>query len=137
MPRSWAIEHQERKSLALAIRKDHRCAADLRPYAWSFLLGLDPYKRKLDYQISQGNGLKGEILDEQPIAVSGLSGRDIRLSVKRERYYSLVEHQTIARRGMTLYVLTTDQLAADDVTPADPSCTSDLQFIRDHLRLPH
>jgi hypothetical protein len=136
VPGSWTIEHQERKSLAHAIREDHGCSADLRPYAWSFLLGLDPYKRKLDYQISQGNGLNAKILDEQPIVVSGLSGRDISLSVKRERD-SIVEHRIIARRGMTLYVLTTVQLAADDATPADPSCTSDLQFIRDHLRLPH
>ena len=85
VPGSWASDHQERKSLALAIREDHRCSADLRPYAWSFLLGLDPYKRKLDYQISQDDGLKTKILDEQPIVVSGLSGRDISLSVKRER----------------------------------------------------
>lgn len=136
VPGSWTIEHQERTYLALAIREDHRCSADLRPYAWSFLLGLDPYKRQLDYQLSQGNGLNGKILDEQSIIVSGLSGRDIRLSVKRERD-SLVEHRIIARRGMTLYVLAAYQLAAADATPADPSCTSDLQFIRDHLRLPH
>ena len=29
------------------------------------------------------------------------------------------------------------EFTEDDATPADPSCTSDLQFIRDHLRLPH
>ena len=120
-----------------ATRDDHTCTADLRPLSWSFLLGLGSYRGQLDYDLSKNKSVTAKILDEQSVVLSGLSARDIRLSVKRERYYSLVEHQTIARRGMTLYVLTTDQPAADDATPADPSCTSDLQFIRDHLRLPH
>ena len=49
VPGSWTIEHQKRGTLALAIREDHGCSADLRPHAWSFLLGVDPYKRKLGW----------------------------------------------------------------------------------------
>jgi TM2 domain-containing membrane protein YozV len=136
VPRSWTIEHGEPAYLALAIRDDHACSADLRPHAWSFLLGLGSDRGQLDYALSKNKSVTAKILDEQSVVLSGLSARDIRLSVKRERD-SVIEHRIIARRGMTLYVLTTDQPAADDATPADPSCTSDLQFIRDHLRLPH
>jgi hypothetical protein len=136
VPNSWTVKNQEPTYLALAIREDHACTADLRPFAWSFLLGLDSYKGQLEYQLAQDKSLKGKILDEQSVVVSGLSGRDIRLSLKQEMN-SLVEHRIIARTGMTLYVLSTYQLAADGATPADISCSDDLQFIRENLRLPH
>jgi hypothetical protein len=136
VPNSWTIEHREPNYLALAIREDHACSADFRPVAWSFLLGLDSYKGQLDYQLSQDKSVKWKILDEQSVVLSGLSGRDIRLFLKQETT-SLVEHRIIARKGMTLYVLATYQLAADGATPDDLSCSSDLQFIRDNLRLPH
>jgi TM2 domain-containing membrane protein YozV len=135
VPSSWTIE-QERPYLVVAMRRDRACSADLRPFAWSFLLGLDSYKRQLDYQLSQGKGLTGKILDERTVVLSELPGRDIRLSVRQERT-SLVEHRIIARKGMTLYVLATYELAADGAISADPSCSTDLQFIRDNLRLPH
>jgi TM2 domain-containing membrane protein YozV len=136
VPGLWTVEHREPTYLALAIREDHACSADLRPFPWSFLLGLDSYKRQLDYQLSQDKSLTAKILDDKPVFLSGLPARDIYLSVRRGMN-SLVEHRIIAKKGMTLYVLATYQLAAGGGAPADPSCSSDLQFIRDNLRLPH
>ena len=135
VPRSWTIE-QEPAYLALAIRDDHACSADLRMFAWSFLLGLDSYRGQLDYSLSQSKSVMGKILSEQSVVLSGLSGRDFSLSVRQERT-SLIEHRIIARKGTTLYVLATYELAADGAIPANPSCSTDVQFIRDNLRLPH
>lgn len=135
LPSSWTIE-QERPYLVVAVRRDRACSVDLRPFAWSFLLGLDSYKRQLDYQLSQGKGLTGKVLDERTVVLSELPGRDIRLFMRQERHF-LVDHRIIARKGMTLYVLASHELAADGAIPADPSCSTDLQFIRDNLRLPH
>jgi hypothetical protein len=117
VPNSWTVEHPEPTYLALAIREDHACSADLRPYAWSLLLGLDSFKGQLKYQLSQHKSMKWKILDEKPVVLSGLSGRDIRLSVKQEMN-SLLEHRITPRRGMTLFVLGTYQLATDGVIPA-------------------
>ena len=144
VPMSWTIEQEPPHAavvpaasyVALAIRDDHACSADLRMFAWSFLLGLDSYRGQLDYSLSQSKGVMGKILSEQSVVLSGLSGRDISLSVRQEGN-SLVEHRIIARKGMTLYVLATYELAADGAIPANPSCSTDLQFIRDNLRLPH
>ena len=136
VPASWTVEHREPTYLALAIREDHACSADFRPFPWSFLLSLDSYRGQLEYQLSKDKSLTGKILDDKLVFVSGVPARDIRLTVKQGKN-SLVEHRIIARKGMTLYVLATYQLATGDGAPADPSCSSDLQFIQDKLRLPH
>jgi TM2 domain-containing membrane protein YozV len=136
VPNSWTVEHRESTYLALAIREAHDCSADLRPLAWSFLLGLDSYKAQLDYQLSQDKSMKWKILDEQSVVLSGLPARDISLAV-RQGASLLIEHHVIARKGLTLYDLGTYGLATNEGTAVDPSCSSDLRFIRENLRLPH
>jgi hypothetical protein len=134
-PNSWTIE-REPSYFALAIRADHGCSASLRPYAWSPLLGLDSYKGQLSYQLSKEKNTIGKVVDDHSAVLSGLRARDIRLFVKQDKNL-LVEHHVIARKGMTLYVLSTYELAIDEQTSADPSCSSDLGFIRTNLLLPH
>jgi hypothetical protein len=65
-----------------------------------------------------------------PTTLSGLPARDIVLTIEQNGNH-VTEHQIAARKGMTLYILTTDSLTE---TVAD--CQSDFQFIQQHLALP-
>ena len=136
VPDSWTITHEEPTYLAIAIRSDQVCSMDLRPIAWAPLLGLDAYKGRIAYQLSKQPKITARVLGDQPAVLSALPARDILLSVKQGESL-LIEHDVIARRRLTLYVLGTYSLANEDGTEADPSCASDLRFVREHLVLPH
>jgi hypothetical protein len=136
VPNSWTVTHDEPTYFAVAIRSDHVCSMDLRPIAWTPLLGLDAYKGQIAYQLSKQPRVAARVLSDQPTVLSTLPARDILLSVKQGEAL-LIEHDVIARKGLTLYILGTYSLANDDGTEAAPSCSSDLRFVREHLVLPH
>ncbi len=79
--------------------------------------------------------MTAEILDEQPTVLSSLPARDIRVSIKQGTR-RLIEHHLIARKGMTLYDLGTDELADDEGNAVEPTCSSEFSFIRKNLVLP-
>lgn len=80
--------------------------------------------------------MTGEILDERPAVLSSLPARDIHVSIKQGTR-RLIEHHLIARKGMTLYDLSTYELADDEGHSAEPACSSEFNFIRTNLVLPH
>jgi len=99
------------------------------------VVGLSSFKGQLSYQFSTSKDITGQVLDEQPALLSGLNARDIRVSVVQGGQ-GIIEHHTIARQGMTLYDVCTDELAGDEGGVADPTCASDFSFIRKNLVLP-
>jgi TM2 domain-containing membrane protein YozV len=135
-PTSWTITHNEPTYLLIAMRSDRACSASLQPLAWSPLIGLGSFRGQLSYQLSKRKDMTGEILDEQPAVLSSLPARDIQVSIKQGAR-RLTEHHLIARKGMTLYDLSTDELADDKGNVAEPTCSSDFSFIRENLVLPH
>ena len=136
VPASWTVTHDEPTYILLAVRSDRTCSITLQPLAWSPLLGLASFKGQLSYQLSKTKDLTAEVLDEQPAVLSLLPARDIRVSVKQGTK-RLIEHHVIARKGMTLYDLSTYELADDEGNVAEPPCSSDFRFIRENLVLPH
>lgn len=76
------------------------------------------------------------MLDEQPAVLSGLDARDIRVSVTQGGQ-RIIEHHVIARKRMTLYDVSTAELARDEGNVAEPTCASDFSFIRTNLVLPN
>jgi hypothetical protein len=136
VPASWTVTHDEPTYILLAVRSDRACSITLQPLAWSPLVGLGSFKGQLSYQLSKGKDLTGEVLDEQPAVLSSLPARDIRVSVKQGTR-RLIEHHVIARKGVTLYDLSTYELADAKGNVAEPTCSSDFRFTRNNLILPH
>jgi hypothetical protein len=134
-PARWTVKNDAPNYILLAVRSDRACSVTLQPIAWSILLGLDSFKGQLDYQFSNAKGLTGEVLDDQPALLSGLEGRDIRVSVT-QRGLRFIEHHIIAKKGLTLYDVSTDELAREEGDVAEPTCTSDFSFILKNLVLP-
>lgn len=134
-PARWTVKNDAPNYILLAVRSDHACSMTLQPIAWSPLIGLSSFKGQLAYQFSQSKDLTGRVLDEQPALLSELNARDIRASVT-QRGQRIIEHHTIARKGMTLYDVCTDELAGDEGDVAEPTCAADFSFIRKNLVLP-
>jgi hypothetical protein len=99
-------------------------------------MGLGAFKGQLVYQFSQAKDFTGNVLDENPALMSGLNARDIRVSI-RQGERRLIEHHVIARKGMTLYDVCTDELSGEEGNLVEPTCASDFSFFRNHLALPH
>lgn len=135
-PASWTIRHDEPAYILLAVRSDHSCSVTLQPLAWSPLIGLASFKEQLSYQFSKAKDWTGRVLDEQPAVLSSLAARDIRVLLKRGTM-QLLEHHVIARKGMTLYDFTTDELVDEEGNVAEHTCSSDFRLIRENLVLPH
>jgi TM2 domain-containing membrane protein YozV len=134
-PAGWSIKNDEPDYLLLAVRWDRGCSVTLQPMRWSLLVGLDSFKAQLAYQLSKVKDLSGAVLDEQPAVVAGLSGRDIRVSFTQGGQ-PMIAHHFIARQGMTLYDLSTYELAGVDAEAAESTCAADFNFIRKNLVLP-
>jgi hypothetical protein len=135
-PSQWAIKNDTPNYILLAVRSDRACSVTLQPIAWPPLVGLGSFKVQLAHQFSKAKDLTGEVLDEQPAVLSGLKGRDIRVSVTQEGQ-RMIEHHIIARKALTLYDLSTDELASDKANVAGrPTCASDFSLIRKNLVLP-
>jgi len=133
-PAGWALKTDTPNYILLAVRSDHACSVTLQPIVWSPLIGLSSFKGQLSYQFSKSKDLIGQVLDEQPAILSGLNARDIRASVIQGGRV-IIEQHTIARNGMTVYDLCTDELAGDEGGVANPTCASDFNFIRKNLVL--
>ena len=132
-PARWTVKNDEPRYFVLALRSDRACSWTLQPIAWSPLLGLGAFKGQLADQFSKAKDLTGQVLDEQPALLSGLKGRDIRVSVTLKGR-NLIEHHLIVRKGMTLYDVSTDELIRDE-RDVEPTCASDFNFIRNSLAL--
>jgi hypothetical protein len=135
-PARWTVKGDVPNYILLAVRSDHACSVGLQPIAWSPLVGLGSFKGQLADQFSKAKDLTGQVLEEQPTVLSGLNARDIRVSLKQAGR-RIIEHHVIARKGMTLYDLSTDELSRDEGDVAEPTCASDFRFIRENLVLPH
>jgi TM2 domain-containing membrane protein YozV len=133
-PAEWTVKNDVPNYILVAVRSDHACSVTLKPIAWSPLVGLGSFKGQLADQYSKAKGPTGKILEDQPAVLSGLKGRDIRVSV-RQGEQRIIEHHVIARKGMTLYDVSTDELARDEGDVAQPTCASDFRFILKNLVL--
>jgi TM2 domain-containing membrane protein YozV len=134
-PAQWTVKNDAPNYILLAMRSDRACSVTLQPIPWSPLVGLGSFKGQLADQFSKAKDLTGEVLDEQPAVLSGLNARDIRVSVTQGGQ-RIIEHHIIARKGMTLYDVSTDELTPDEGNVAEPTCASDFSFIRKNLVLP-
>jgi TM2 domain-containing membrane protein YozV len=134
-PARWTVKNDAPNYILLAVRSDRACSVTLQPIAWSPLVGLGSFKGQLADQFSKAKDLTGKVLDEQPALLSGLKGWDIRVSVM-QRGRRIIEHHIIARKGLTLYDVSTDELTHEEGDVAEPTCAPDLSFIRKSLVLP-
>jgi hypothetical protein len=135
-PASWSVTHDEPTYLFLAVRSDRACSVTLQPLAWSPLIGLGAFKGQLFYELSKSKDITAEIIDEQPVVLSSLPARDIRVSIKRGTR-RLIEHHLIARKGLTLYDLSSDEYADNEGNTAERACSSEFSLNRRNLVLPH
>jgi hypothetical protein len=129
-PAGWSLTDQDTKYPVGARRNDNVCAADLRLVPWSPVLSADSYARAVSAQLQRPENKANRLLQNTPTTLSGLLARDIVLAIEQNGNH-VTEHQIAARKGMTLYILTTDSLTE---TVAD--CQSGFQFIQQHLALP-
>ncbi len=134
-PARWTVKNDAPNYILLAVRSDRACSVTLQPIAWSPLVGLGSFKGQLADQFSKAKDLTGEVLDEEPAVLSGLNARDIRVSVTQGGQ-RIIEHHMIARKGMTLYDVSTDELTRNEGDVAEPTCAPDFSFIRKNLVLP-
>ena len=135
-PAFWSITHNEPTYILLALRSDHACSATLQPLAWSPLIGIAAFKGLLSFQFSKMKEMTGQILDEQPTVLSSVTASDISVSVKRGTT-QILEHHIIARKALTLYDFSTDELVDEAGRVAEPPCSSDFRFMRENLILLH
>jgi TM2 domain-containing membrane protein YozV len=130
VPVGWSLTDQDTKFPVSASRDDNVCAADLRLVAWSPLLPADSYARAISAQLERPENKANRLVQNTPATLAGLPARDIVIAIE-QRGNHITEHQIAARKGMTLYILTTDSL-----TESIADCQPDLQYIQQHLTLP-
>lgn len=128
-PATWSLEDQDTKFPVTARRSDNVCVADLRLVAWSPVLPVDAYARALAAQLAHPQNKGSRLVQNAPAKLSGLPARDIVLAIEQPGT-RVTEHRIVAKKGMTLYILTTDSL-----TQSIPDCQPDLQYIQQHLTL--
>jgi TM2 domain-containing membrane protein YozV len=129
-PAAWSLADQDTKQLVGARRNDNVCAADVSLAAWSPILPLGSYVRALSAHLERPENKGRRIVHTTPTRLGGLPALDV-LETREEQGGQVTEHLIVARRGMTLYVLTTDSL-----TESTTNCELDFRFIQQHLGLP-
>lgn len=129
-PAGWTLADQDTKHVVSARRNDNVCVADLRLVAWSPILTVDSYIRALSAQLERPENKGSRLVQISPATFGGLPARDIVITTDQQGN-PLTEHQIVARKGMTLYILTTDSL-----TESTANCQSDFRFIQQQLGLP-
>jgi hypothetical protein len=129
-PGSWSLADQDTGHVVSGRRLDQVCAADLRLAAWSPILPISAYEKALSANLERPENKGARIVENVPALLSGVSARNIVLTVERQGS-QITENQILARKGMTLYVLTTDSLSESTA-----NCESDFRFIREHIALP-
>lgn len=128
-PAGWTLTDQDTKHVVRARRNDNVCAADLRLAAWSPIVPLGSYVHALSEQLAQPENKGSRLGQISSATLGGMPARDIVITIDQQGN-PLNEHQIVARKGMTLYVLTTDSL-----TESTADCQSDFRFIQEHLGL--
>ena len=91
---------------------------------------LGSYVHALSEQLEQPENKGSRLGQISSATLGGMPARDIVITIDQQGN-PLNEHQIVARKGMTLYVLTTDSL-----TESTANCQSDFRFIQEHLGLP-
>jgi len=129
-PPAWSLADQDTKYVVSARRNDNVCAAHMRLAAWSPILPLGSYRKALSAQLERPENKGSRLLQDTPAVLGGGSARDLVLTLEQDGS-QILEHQIVARKGMTLYILTTDSLAG---STAD--CQSDFRFIQQHVVFP-
>jgi len=129
-PAGWTLADQDTKHVVIARRNDNICAANLRLVAWSPILTVGSYIRALSGQLERPEHKGSRIVQISPATLGGLPSQDIVITIDQQGN-PLTEHQIVARKGMTLYVVTTDSL-----TESTANCELDFRFIQQHLELP-
>jgi TM2 domain-containing membrane protein YozV len=130
VPAGWSLKDQDTKFPVSGSRDDNVCAADLRLVAWSPLLPADSYAHAISAQLERPENKANRLVQNTPATLAGLPARDIVIAIEQQGSH-ITEHQIAARKGMTLYILTTDSL-----TESIADCQPDLQYIQQHLGLP-
>ena len=128
-PLGWTVADQGTKEVVSARRDDNVCGVSLRLGAWSPILPLGSYLHALSEQLQQPENRGSHFLRVAPAMLGGLSGRDIVLTIDQHGN-PITEHQIIARKGMTLYILTLDSLPETAT-----QCQSDFRFIKENFKL--
>jgi len=129
-PAGWTLADQDTKHVVIARRNDNVCAANLRLVAWSPILTVGSYIRALSGQLERPEHKGSRLVEISPATLGGLPSQDIVITIDQQGN-PLTEHQIVARKGMTLYVFTTDSL-----TESTANCELDFRFIQQHLGLP-
>ena len=129
-PATWSLTNQDARRLVSGRRSDDVCAADLRLASWSPFLPVGSYAHALSEQLKQPENKGSRLVQISPATLGGLPARDMVIMMDQQGS-PLTEHQIVSRKGMTLYVLTTDSLEESTA-----NCQSDFRFIQQHLGLP-
>jgi hypothetical protein len=129
-PAAWSLTDQDTKFPVGARRKDNVCTADLRLVAWSPILPAGSYVRAISAQLKRPENKANRLVQDTPATLGGLPARNIVLAIELNGSH-VTEHQIAARKGMTLYILTTDSL-----TESIADCQYDFQHIQQHVALP-
>ena len=129
-PATWSLADQDTKRLVTARRRDSVCAADLRLGAWSPILPLSSYAKALSANLERPENKGSHLVQSRPTQLGGLAASDFILVVESQGS-QITEHQIAVRRGMTLYVLTTDSL-----TNSNSYCEADFRLMQQRLILP-
>jgi len=129
-PASWSLADQDTKHLVSGRRNDNACFADVRLAAWSPILSLRSYVRALSAHLELPENKGSRIVQSTPTMFGGLPALDIVLTLEQQGR-QITEHKIVVRKGMTLYILSTDSL-----TTSKASCQPDFNFIQQHLALP-
>ncbi len=129
-PASWTLADQDTKHLVSGRRDDNACVADVRLAALSPILPLRSYNRALSAYLERPENKGSRIVQSAPTMFGGLPALDIVLTLEQQGR-QITEHKIVARKGMTLYILSTDSL-----TTSLASCQPDFRFIQQNLALP-
>jgi len=128
-PATWSLTDEDTKFPVGARRNDEVCAADLRLVAWSPFMPVDSYARAISAQLARPESKGSRLVQSTPAMLGGLPARDIVLAIEQQGSH-VAEHQIAAKKGMTLYILTTDSL-----TQSTAVCQPDFQFIQQNFIL--
>jgi len=90
----------------------------------------DPTGRRCLHSLS-GRRTRGAVFCKTRLPYSAAGPRATLVLTLEQDGSQILEHQIVARKGMTLYILTTDSLAG---STAD--CQSDFRFIQQHVVFP-
>lgn len=129
-PASWTLADQDTRQLVSGRRDDNACVAEVRLAAWSPILPLRSYIRALSAHLEVPENKGSRIVQSASTTFGGLPALDIVLTLEQQGR-QITEHKIVARKGMTLYILSTDSL-----TTSKASCQPDFDFIQQHLALP-